>query len=159
MFQYYLFLSLICFVYAYQPYCTNCKYFIPNKIKPELGLCNMFQDTIYHNDKKKIVKNLAIHCRGNENLCGKSGFLYEPIDNNKSDTEKNNKNVISNRFENYEYIKSLCSNEFVEETDLKELENIEKDLVEVFQRMRRHNKKMIYKTPDQIYKLFKKNKE
>jgi hypothetical protein len=114
----------------------------------------MFQDTIYHNDQKKLVKNLAIHCRGNENLCGKSGFLYEPID-----TGKNNKNDIPNRFENYEYIKSVCSNEFVEAADLKELESIEKDLVEVFQRMRRHNKKMIYKTPDQIYKLFNKNKE
>jgi len=154
MFRYYLFLSLICFVYAYQPSCINCKYFVPNKINPDLGLCNMFQDTIYHNDQKKLVKNLAIHCRGNENLCGKSGFLYEPID-----TGKNNKNDIPNRFENYEYIKSVCSNEFVEAADLKELESIEKDLVEVFQRMRRHNKKMIYKTPDQIYKLFNKNKE
>lgn len=151
----YLLLLSVSLVSAYEPSCSNCKFFIPNKLKPELGLCNMFQDTIYHNDQKKLVKNLAIHCRGNENLCGKSGFLYEPID-----TEKNNeKQTTTTRFENYEYIKGLCSNEFVETSDLKELEKIEKDLVEVFQRMRRHNKKMIYKTPDQIYKLFKNNKE
>jgi hypothetical protein len=150
MIQYCLFLSLIIFVHAYDKSCSNCKFFIPNKIKPELGLCNMFQDTIYHNAEEKLVKNLAIHCRGNENLCGKSGFLFDPIDKEKT---------FDDRFGNYEYIKSVCSNEFVETSDLKELEKIEKDLVEVFQRMRRHNKKMIYKTPDQIYKLFKKNKE
>jgi hypothetical protein len=108
----------------------------------------MFQDSIYHNNKQELVKNLAIHCRANENLCGKSGFLFESNDDDKSQ-----------RFENYEYIKSVCSNEFVEAADLKELEQIEKDLVEIFQRMRRHNTKMLYKTPDQIYKLFKKNKK
>lgn len=159
MITYCLLFSLIIFVRAYERSCSNCKFFIPNKIKPELGLCNMFQDTIYHNAEEKLVKNLAIHCRGNENLCGKSGFLFDPIDNNKGDTEKNNEKKNTSRFENYEYIKGLCSNEFVETSDLKELETIEKDLVEVFQRMRRHNKKMIYKTPDQIYKLFKNNRE
>ena len=148
MFQYYLFFTLFVYVFAFEPSCTNCKFYVPNTIRPDLGLCNMFQDSIYHNNKQKLVKNLAIHCRANENLCGKSGFLFESNDDDKSQ-----------RFENYEYIKSVCSNEFVEAADLNELEQIEKDLVEVFQRMRRHNTKMLYKTPDQIYKLFNNNKK
>lgn len=144
MFQYYLFFSLICFVYAYEPSCTNCRYFIPNKLKPDLGLCNMFQDTIYHNNGEKLVKNLAIHCRGNENLCGKSGFLFEPIQNSKL-------------VDKYEYIQSLSCGEFIDQKDLDELEEIERDLMDVFQKMRKHNTKMMYKTPREIYKLFKRN--
>ena len=88
----------------------------------------MFQDAVYHNNKQTLQKNLAIHCRKNENLCGESAFLHEPIKNDEFDK----------KFEHYEYIKKLCADDFVEATNLEELEKIEKDLVDVFQKMRRH---------------------
>ena len=145
MFNYFLFITLISFVYALEPSCLSCKFFIPNSIKPELGLCSMFQDTIYINNQASLVKNLALHCRSDENLCGNSGFLYESA-NNKP-------------FEKYGYIRKIYGDEFIEETNLHELENIEKELISVFQKMRRHNTKRIYKTTKDLYKLFKKDKE
>jgi hypothetical protein len=50
----------------------------------------------------------------------------------------------------------MCSVEFTNEDDLKELEKIEKDVLDIFQRMRKHNTKRIYKTTKDLYKLFKK---
>jgi hypothetical protein len=145
MFNYLLFISLISFIYAFEPSCSTCKFFIPN-LKPELGLCSMFQDKIYVNDEERLVKNLALHCRSNDKLCGKSGFLYESIN-------------INEKFENYEYFNNLSSGEFIDKNDLQELEEIERDLVDVFQKMRKHNTKRIYKTTRELYKLFKNKKE
>lgn len=102
----------------------------------------MFKDKIYFNNKERLVKNLALHCRSNENLCGKAGYLYEPIN-------------IDEKLENYNYIKNLCSGEFVEESDLKELNNIEKDLVDIFQKMKKQNTKNLYKTTNELNKLCK----
>lgn len=141
MFRYILLISLIRFLYALEPSCTTCKHFVPNIKKPELGLCSMFQDKIYINKKPKLVKNLALHCRIDESLCGKPGYLYE------------------SRFENYDYIKSLCYDEFTGYNGLEELEQIERDLIDVFQKMRKHNTKRIYRTSQEIYKLFKNNKK
>lgn len=126
----YIFVLLFTLINGFEPSCLTCKHFIPNKANPEYGLCNMFQDVVYNRDEKNYVKNFAVHCRNNESQCGKSGFLYEPINNCK-----------------------VCS-----DNDLKELEQLEKDFVDVFQKMRRHNTKMIYRTPRELYKLFKKPK-
>lgn len=145
MFRYMLFISLISFLYAFEPSCSTCKFFIPNLKKPELGLCSMFKDKIYVNNEERFIKNLALHCRSNENLCGNSGFLYEHIN-------------INEKIDNYEYVKNLTCGEFVEETDLKELEDIERDLINIFQNMRRYNTKRIYKTTKELYNLFKNNK-
>jgi hypothetical protein len=101
-------------------------------MKPELGLCNMFKDTVSNNGKVRLVKNLAIHCRNNENLCGKSGFLYEPTKKYK-------------KFKNYEYIKGFCQDDSMEEDSLKEIEIIEKELIYIFQIMRKHNTRRFYK--------------
>jgi hypothetical protein len=145
MISYLLLISSIGLIYAFDPPCSTCKFFIPHKVNPDLGLCGMIQDKIYLNNNEFMVKNLALHCRNNENLCGKSGFLHESNYNSK--------------VENYEYIQSLCCGELTDEKDLEELEQIEKDLVDIFQKMRKHNTKKIYKTSKEIYKLFKKNKE
>jgi hypothetical protein len=129
-----------------QPSCTTCKHFIPYQgnnigLDTDLGLCKMFQDDI----NGKLVKNLAIHCRNNQNQCGKEGFLYEPILNN----EMMNK---------YDELEKLTYSEFMDEMDLHELEEIEKHILETFQKMRKHNTKRLYKTTKDIYKLFKKSK-
>jgi hypothetical protein len=146
---YLLFLSIV-LVKSFTPSCKTCKFFIPNVINDSLGQCTIFQDKVYDNKNQvTLQKNLAVHCRNDENLCGKSGYLYEPIE----------KDEYTKTYKNYEYIKSLCSDEIVEETNLEELEKIEKELVVVFQKMRRHNLKVIYNTPNSISKLFRKLKE
>jgi len=142
----YILLSLFGLIYSFNPECSTCKHFIPDKKSPVFGLCNMFQDTVYQNNEKTLIKNLAIHCRNNEQLCGASGFLYEPI---QSDNVKQS-------FEHYEYMKTICSQEYVDENDLDELENLEKEMIDVFQKMRRHNKKIIHKKMGYLYSLLKK---
>jgi hypothetical protein len=153
-FSIFLLFTVINCVYSFTPSCQSCKFYISNDKNEDLGLCNMFQDAVYHNNIKTLQKNLAIHCRSDENLCGEPAFLHEPVDDDKevnANTEK--------KFEHYEYIKKLCADDFIEETNLEELEKIEKDLVDVFQKMRRHNLRTIYNTPKSISKLFKKLKE
>ena len=145
MFNYLLFISLIGFLYAYEPSCTTCKFFIPKLNKPELGLCKMFQDKIYVNNEERLIKNLALHCRSNETLCGRSGFLYESIN-------------IDKKIEQYEYLQSLCCGELIEENDLNELEEIERDLVDIFQKTKKNNTKRVYKTGKELIKIIK-NKE
>lgn len=103
----------------------------------------MFKDRIYVNNKERLIKNLALHCRSNENLCGKAGYLYEPVN-------------INDKLENYEYIKSLCCGEFVDACDLKELNDIENDLVDIFDKMKKQNTKNVYKTKNQLNKLVKR---
>jgi len=83
------------------------------------------------------LPNFAMHCRENENLCGKSGYLYENKD------KDNDLEELQNR----------CCGE-VNEND--ELEQLEREFFEVFQKIKQHNKKRIYKTTQDIYKLFKK---
>jgi hypothetical protein len=149
LFVYLLFLSIV-LVKSFTPSCQTCKFFIPSKINDNLGQCTMFQDTVYDDKQQvRLQKNLAIHCRNDENLCGKSGYLYESIE----------KEEYAKKFKNYQYIKKLCGDDFVEETNLDELERIERDLIDVFQKMRRHNLKVIYNTPKTISKLFKNLKE
>ena len=144
----YVLFMLINSVYSFKPSCSTCKFFIPNNDKPDLGLCNMFQDKLYNKDNSVLVKNMAAHCRRDENLCGESGFLHE--------SNKTNENEQVERMETYEYIKSVCSGEYVEEDDLTKLEKLELDMVNTFQKMRRHNKKIIHRNLKNIYKLLKK---
>lgn len=139
-------LSLFGLVYSFTPECSKCKHFIPNDNSPVFGLCNMFQDAVYVKNEKTLINNLAIHCRNDESLCGKKGFLFEPIQTDD----------VKHRFENYEYMKGICSHEYVEEDDLQHLESLEKEMVDVLQRMRRHNKKIISKKIGYIYGLIKK---
>jgi hypothetical protein len=146
MMIFYLLFALFNMVHSFAPSCSSCKFFIPNGDKPDLGLCSMFQERI--NDSN-LVKNMAVHCRNDENQCGESGFLYES--NKTNPTEKDSK-----KMENYEYIKSVCSGEFVDDDDLTKLEKLELEMVNAFQKMRRHNKKIIYKNVKNIYNLFKK---
>jgi len=102
----------------------------------------MFQERVNNN----LIKNMAAHCRKDENLCGESGFLYE----------SNRVELDNEKVQNYEYIKSVCSGNIVEDDYLTKLEQLELELVNVFQKMRRHNKKIIYNNVKNVYKLFKK---
>lgn len=125
---FYLLITFVTIIKSYEQPCFTCKHYIPNIYKPHLSLCNMFKDRIGKNDV--LIKNFAIHCRSSEDLCGKSGFLHE------------NNDILNN----IEELNENCSSEFTDEKDLEELEKLEKELVDVFQRMRKHNTKKIYYT-------------
>lgn len=121
MLPYLLFISFITFVFSYNPACISCKHYIPNKnINSDLGLCKMFQETVYNNGYIRLY-NFAKHCRNDEKLCGKKGFLYE-----------DNPEIIVE----YEELNNKCCGE-VNEKD--ELEELERDFFEIFQRMKKYN--------------------
>ena len=143
MINYFIFLYLINFAYCFEPPCTTCKFFIPNTLNTNFGLCRLFQENIYDNNKEYIVNNVALQCRNNDNLCGKKGSLYQPI---------------NTEFKNYEYIRKICNNGYEEEheNDLKKLEKMEKELVDIFQKMRKHNTKIMYKKTKDFIKYLKR---
>ena len=147
MLSYLLLLSYVCLVFSFEPPCYSCKFYIPHKTTPDLGLCKIFRDYVNLNNKDTLVNNLAVHCRNNENLCGKSGFLYE--ENNIENQLENNYEELKNH---YEDLKNRCCGE-VNETD--EIEELEREFFEVFQKIKNHNKKRIYKTTKDLYKLFR----
>jgi hypothetical protein len=62
------------------PKCKNCKYYITNQLNPNLGLCKIFSNRIFIDKNEKIIYNYAKHCRDDEFLCGKNGWLYEEKD-------------------------------------------------------------------------------
>lgn len=136
---YFLLFWLFSVAHAFEPSCVTCKFFIPNSLNPEFGLCRMFEDKIYDKNNQHNIKNFASYCRNNENLCGKSGNLYSPI---------------NQKYYYYEYMNNLCNGEFVDVKDLEELENLEKELVNTFQKMRKHNTNTLYKTSKKIMNKF-----
>ena len=147
MLSYLLLLSYFCLAFSFEPPCYSCKFYIPHKTTPDLGLCRMFRDYINVNNKDSLVNNLAVHCRNNENLCGNSGFLYE-----NNNIEKQNETEYEELKKHYEELKNRCCGE-VNEND--ELEELEREFFEVFQKIKKHNKKRLYNTTKDLYKLFK----
>jgi hypothetical protein len=142
-------ITIFCSVYAYNPACSSCKNFIPYNVGDQhLGLCKMFKNISYNKGVEKVIYNYAIHCRNDENLCGNSGYLYEAAgdyDQNFIKQQEIDLNELNNR----------CCGE-VNEKD--EIEQLERDFFEIFQKIKNHNKKKVYKTTKDLYKLFKRAK-
>jgi hypothetical protein len=157
MLSYLLLLSFINIIIAFDvPACSSCKWFIANnKGNPDLGLCKLFKYTYIHKGKEMIQHDFSAHCRSSENLCGKAGFLYESINANNDENkdtnndENKNKNSILN---DYDELSNRCCGE-VNETD--EIEQLEKEFFEIFQRIKKHNKKRIFTASKDLYKLFR----
>ena len=128
MLPYLIVISFIMTVFSYSPACMSCKHFIPNKnLNNDLGLCKMFQETIYNNGYIRLY-NFATHCRNDENLCGKSGFLYE-----------DNPEIIDQLNE----LTNKCCGEVNEKNEIEELE---RDFFEIFQRMKKYNTARKYRS-------------
>ena len=83
--------------------CFSCKWFISNKHgNYNYGQCKMSKHILNLKENKenvetdkntKVIYDFAEHCRKNENICGKNGFLYEYI-GNKYEYENNNLNIL-----------------------------------------------------------------
>jgi hypothetical protein len=123
-----LFFIFIANVISYDinlPSCNNCKWFIQNKniFDQDYGLCKMVQHKVLKNKKVIVIYEYAQHCRNNENLCGKAGFLYEDkknINSNKIDLLN-----INNIMNELEELRNRCCGEV---NELSEIEELEKDV-------------------------------
>jgi len=145
------FIIMICYISAFDikknaHSCSSCKWFIPDKKGlNDYGLCKMFKNKYgyEYNNKENVVYELANRCRNNENMCGRKGFLFEPIYNDElfANFEESNHDffeteeykTISELLEEYDYINNKCCGE-VNESD--ELENIERDLMNILKRLK-----------------------
>ena len=154
MLSYLLLLSFINIIFAYERSCVSCKWFIHipnNKENNDLGLCKMFKNTYNAKGKEVTVHNFATHCRNDERMCGKSGFLYEAKDEATVDVSETE---IMNDYNELNELNNRCCGEVNEKDDIEELE---RDFFEIFQRIKKFNKKRIYNTSKDLYKLFKRN--
>jgi hypothetical protein len=150
MLSFMLLLSFFTAIFSYTPSCDSCKFFIRNNKGSELGYCKLFKNIVYKQGKEVIIHDFAVHCRNNEDMCGKEGNLYESLIENK------NEKIYNDLIDEYDELKNRCCGE-VNEKD--ELEQLERDFFEIFQKIKSHNKKRIYKTTKDLYKLFKRNNE
>jgi flagellar motility protein MotE (MotC chaperone) len=105
----------IVFSVAYTISCQSCKHFIPHSRGiHDLGLCEIFKG------------NFAQHCRNDKNLCGEKGILYE-------EDERFSKEVSNI----YDELNNRCSGEVNEK---EELEQLEKDFAEIYEKIKKYNK-------------------
>jgi hypothetical protein len=145
-------LALFNNVFAYNPIpdCTSCKYFIPNNNgNPEYGLCKMFKNTFNCDGNTVEMFDYALHCRKNANLCGKNGYLYESktVDNQVKDERE-----ISGILEKIDELKNQCCGEVCETN---EIDEIERELFLLFQRLKKYKKKQIENLGKTFYDLIK----
>ena len=57
--------------------CSTCKWYFPNNVRSEYGLCTLFKEKIVIDGKEQLISNFAQHCRNSESLCGREGLLHE----------------------------------------------------------------------------------
>jgi hypothetical protein len=145
-----IFLLNFSFIYSFDPNCINCKNYLINKKSPNLSCCKKFKTIIYNKGKEKINYNYAIYCRNDENLCGKSGLLFEEINENEKKKLEPLENELIDR---YNELNNRCCGEVNEKY---EIEQLERDFFDLFQKMKRYNTNRIYKTSKDLYKLFKR---
>jgi hypothetical protein len=144
------------YILAFEPSCSSCKFYIPsNTNNPELGFCRMFKNTCYHKGAQVLLPNYAQHCRENEHLCGKTGVLYEANADITKESNKKFDQEDKDIIDDFNEINNRCCGEVNENH---EIEQLEKDFFDILQRIKKHNKKKIYNTSKDLYKLFKRDK-
>jgi len=157
-------ITLLKFTLSFEPRCSSppcslCKYFIPNvKAFDDLGLCRMFKEVSTHKGKQYTLPNYAVHCRENENLCGKAGHLFEP--KKTDETKKIGEIEKTDEPKETDETKKTEKTEKIDETEeTDETEELEREIFDMLQKIKRHNKKKIYNTTKDLYKLFKRDKK
>jgi hypothetical protein len=145
-------LALLNNVFAYNPIpiCTSCKYFIPNNNGDfDYGLCKMFKNSFNCDGNTVEMFDYASHCRKNKNLCGENGYLYESKSN---DNVVKDEKEISNIIEKIDELNNQCCGEVCETN---ELDEIERELFLLFQRLKKYKKKNLKKFGKTFYELIK----
>ena len=146
--------------------CETCKWFIPNNIREDYGLCCLFKEKIYIADQSRLISNFAKHCRNNELLCGKEGMMHEEIASDITIKEKLQQ--FENRYDNYidNVNESMLGHGEVNETsDIDELNKLDrefaslsKDALDLLMKVKKFNKKKISIKLDSINYLFQKKR-
>jgi hypothetical protein len=140
MIRFFLIISYLYCIYALEPSCSSCKFYIQHKTNPQLGLCELFKEKGLNG---VLIKNFATYCRSDENLCGKSGFLYEPkVEHYESSNINEYINEDKNVIDITDQLNNMCCGEVNEKSEIEDYENIERELFEVLQKIKRHNKKI-----------------
>jgi hypothetical protein len=117
-------------IVAYNPSCISYKHFIPYYLgNQDFSLCKMFKNISYNKGIKKIMHNYAIHYENDANLHGKSCYLHDVDYNNK---------IIKQLELDFNELNNRCCGE-VNEKD--EIEQLEKDFLEIFQEIKNCNNK------------------
>jgi hypothetical protein len=137
------------------PSCNSCKWFLPN-IKGSVsglnyndyGLCKMFKNDFDCNGNKVTIYDFAMHCRHNEDQCGENGVFYE----NYTTSDIDYKNEIQKLINEYNDVSNSFSGEVNEKNDI---EDIEKDLFFILQKLKKFNKKQIELFGKSFYDFYK----
>jgi len=88
--------------------CKNCKWFIPHKNPDmsEYGLCKIFKNVIPDKNGERIIYDYADHCRINDDMCGETGYLFEPknlfLQNLLNEIDKKMK-ILQNKYNVIDY--------------------------------------------------------
>jgi len=125
-----IFLMAMYQVYAYEPHCHSCKWFIPSANSlSDYGLCRMFKNTFNTDKGNVVIYDYAKHCRSNEHQCGKTGWLF---DLDEEDTEEYDEIIVNEMEEKeidrlWEKYKEMNEelNAELHDIDLDELDEIE----------------------------------
>jgi hypothetical protein len=145
-------IALINIILAYNPLpdCTSCKYFIPNNNGiQDYGLCKMFKNTFNCDGNTVEMFDYASHCRKNKNLCGENGYLYE---SKSADNLVKDEKEISGIIEKIDELRNQCCGEVCETN---ELDEIERELFFLFQRLKKYKKKQFESFGKTFYDLIK----
>lgn len=141
-----LFLLFCCsaLIFAFEPPCNTCKHYVSDVANPKLSLCNFYKNGIIH--KREYLINYADFCRNEESFCGKKGRFFKS--NNLDDSEEEIQMKI-------ERLKNLCCGEIIDQQEIEEYEQIERDLLDIYQTIRKHNINKINKLSYEIYSILK----
>jgi hypothetical protein len=113
--------------------CINCKWFIPNKDPnmKEYGLCKIYKNVLPDKNGERIIYDYAIHCRINENMCGESGYMFDPLNDDFVDDK------IKNFQKQYDELNERFSVEIMEKSEIKEIEGEMIHLLQEIQNLRK----------------------
>ena len=101
-----------------------------------------------------IIFNSKLYCSSNNDERHQiNDSERQIINNSENQSFQFNKNKVD---EIKERLNNLCCGEVNEKYDIDEYEQLEKEMLEIFQKMRKHNLKTAYTKINSLYKLFNK---
>lgn len=126
--------------------CVNCKWFIPNNNPnmKEYGLCKIYKNVLSDKTGEKIIYDYAEHCRINEDMCGKTGYLFEPLNSRELNFLNEKIKILQDRYD------ELTERFSVEIVEKKEIEEIDEEMYIVAQEI-----EDLQHRYDDIYNLIK----
>jgi hypothetical protein len=135
-----------------KPSCISCVNFIPHKKGIfDLGRCKVFFETFYNDNNRSKIYNFAKHCRENNQLCGKEGYLYESFLEEDSDTNFN-EHELFNLISDFNELNNRFSGEINEKY---ELEQGDDDYSKLLVKIKKYNSSFLKDIDEDFYNLIK----